>query len=263
MSKKKKAAVAIGVLALIGIGLWATTAKADDDLPDDDDDRPDDDDPIGPFPATPVAPDEPIGPFPAVDVDDPTLVVNKYLCPTRPDCYDGSLYMIKSGDNPTEVAKAVLRNSVPADNVSELVAPYIGQMSIHSFNLALYSCIWQPKNPNEPSSYGRMGFAGKPPADVRQRYTAKEYDSQGTMRRWYIGDAFMSKKHKDNLVRMRGGNDPLRSTDNRGRKLESGNSFGLIWLPKILGFRPSPHAAIQIEPGLPPDLAALAPDIYG
>ena len=263
MSTKKKIAIGAGILALIGIGLWASTAKADDDVrPDDDED--DDDLPTGPFPAYPVepTPDEPIGPFPAEVVDDPVIVVNKYLCPSRPDCRDGSLYQIVSGDYPTVVAKAVLRNSVPSDKVGELTPPYVAQISVHPYNLALYSCIWEPIDPNAKASLSRMGKAGDPPRTVAQRYTAKEYDSGGTIRRWYVGDAFMPQ-HLNNLTRMRGGNEPLRSTDNRGHNLEGGASYALIWLPKILDFKPAPYATITVESGLPDDLVALAPNIYG
>jgi hypothetical protein len=261
--REKQAAAAVTLLALIGAALFATDAKADDDVPDDDDDNGDDvpDTPgiFTPTPAIPVTP-TPFTPIPAIPGQDPTVIVNRYLGPGE---YDNTLYLIKNGDRPEMIARRVLNNVVPQDTTHTLVAPYVGQMAIHSFNLALYSAIWGPDVPNEPSSHSRKGHSGRPSRAVTQRYTAKEYDPEGTMRRWYIGDAFFSRKHEENLTRMRGGKEPLRTTDEYGRKLATGSSYGLIWLPKIVGHRIGTHAAITVEPDLPADLAALAPNIYG
>jgi len=265
MSKKKTTAILVGLAALAALFGFAGKAKADDE---DDDLRPDDDEDDDEngrpdFRVTPATYDDPFIVVPAEPGDDPTKVVNRYLCPSRPDCRDGSLYQIVSGDNPTFVAKAVLANTIDPEHVSAMVAPYIAAMAVHSYNLALYSCIWNPTDPNAPASYGRKGTSGKPPQPVTQRYTAKEYDANGVMRRWYIGDAFVSKKHEANLVRLRGGNEPLRTTDETGRVFEAGHHYGLIWLPRITGFRPPPNPSVGVEADLPPDLAALMPNIYG
>jgi len=263
MSKKKTTTILVGLAALAALFGFAGKAKADDEdddlRPDDDED--DDDTGIKVIPAVPGGPEfPPLTPIPAFPVDDPVKIVNRYL---GPGDRDGSLYQIVSGDQPELIAKRVLHNVVPQDTTHTLVAPYVGQMAIHSYNLALYSCLWKPDDPNAPASNSRPGHSGRPSRPVTQRYTAKEYDPEGVMRRWYIGDAFFSRKHIDNLVQLRGGNDPLRTTDEEGRILEQGNSYGLIWLPKITGHRIGMHASVGVEPDLPPDLAALMPNIYG
>lgn len=269
MSKKKKAAVAIGVLALIGVGLWATTAKADDDeRPDDDDD--DDNGGFKPHPAVPgdtgcppgqiwsEALGECVDPFkvtPAEPGEDPTVIVNRYL---GPGDRTGSLYRIKSGDNPTKVAKRALRGEF-GDDATAATVHYIARMAIHSWNLALYSKIWRPEEADKPPYPSQKGYVQHPRKTIRRRYTSEEYDDNAKLHNWYIGDAYYPK-HANNLTRLRGGEDPIRVTSTYGNPVVSGSSYGLIWLPKVIeivGYD------VNLDPGLPADLASLAPNIYG
>lgn len=275
MSKKKKAA-AVGILALIGIGLWASTAKADDkngglkvkpskrkpgdpkgpgDLGDDDPDCP-------PGTRWDVAAGECVPAFvpsPAEPGEDPTVVVNRYLSP-RPPTRTGTLFAIQFGDNPTDLAKQVIRAEFGDVNANGIYTPrYVGLMATHSWNFALYSAIWEPDDPESPDYPSQRGRSKRTKMSYR-RYTAEQYDPNGVLRSWTIKDAFL-RHHAKNLTLLRGGHVPERATDEWGEQLAPAQKYGLIWLPKILEFGGNGH--VEVEADVPADLAALAPNIYG
>lgn len=190
---------------------------------------------------------------------DPTKVINNYL---RTGDRTGSLYQIQRGDNPTTLAKNALRGTLGAAQESVQIPFYIAAMGIAHWNLAVYSAIWTADESSTKGA-GQMGFAGTDPRLRRsKRYTDREYDPDGVLHRWYIGDAFYNH-HADNLTLLRGGNAPERTTDEQGRHYGEGRSYGLIWLPKVLAALPgSPYLDMpDLEP--PADLQALAPNIYG
>ncbi len=270
--REKKTAAGLGLLALIAAALMAKGAKADDGglkiTPRPSKRKPK---PKGPGSFVPDEDCPPgstwsealgrcIGIVPAEPGEDPTVVVNRYLIPHPPN-RTGGLYQIRPGDNPTNIVRAAIRGEFGDVNQTGIYTPpYVAAMAVHSWNLGLYSTIWEPDDPDSADVPSQKGHSGKPRRSVRQRYTGQEYDPEGVFRRWYIGDAFFGK-HKHNLVRLRSGDVPVRNTDWYGQLSEGGNHYGLLWLPKLLEVGQGSH--IVVEPDVPPDLAALAPNIYG
>lgn len=210
-SKKTKWGIIglVGLIGLIGMAGAASAAEPDGE-PEPDDDEPDD----GGIPDLPSArPAKPSPGIPEVDVFKPapsnSAIVDKYV---GNGTKTGALYQIRSGDNPTTVA----RRALGVNTGHPAIVPYIRAMAIPTLNFVLYDTIYV-------AGQGKYGT-------VPSYYTIMLNNH-----RRYIGDAF-TPKHADVLDDLRRGIPLVRGTDLDGAGVNPSRRLGLLWLPRVDAF---------------------------